>query len=324
MKIMDHLRRLLTLVQVIILPFCYAAFGRIDHSQRQTCMANTKVPWNCGTKLCVTTKPFSSERERRLIQLSGSGKNAYLLSRNIPISPGWTITVWEWEQPASIVESYWEAQARTNQLALDRGRLLDPFGLVSWPGSVVAAQALQLESSTVRNHSVLILGAGVGVEAQAVAELGAREVLATDIHPTTLQQLQLGIMENDRIKNKEVVHTQIFDLMSDEPIPMPYADLIVVADVLYNEQLAKHVTRRLAEGWQNNPMVKILITDSQRFVDISNELSHSFHTKEGDNVPSPFINITEQNLVEFTGSGVCIDDDQTYDVKVRKIWIGLV
>ena len=44
--------------------------------------------------------------------------------------------------------------------------------------------------NVIDNSAVLILGAGPGVEAQAVAMLGAKQVIATDIHPTTLQLLR--------------------------------------------------------------------------------------------------------------------------------------
>jgi predicted nicotinamide N-methyase len=191
----------------------------------------------------------------------------------------------------------------------------------------VAAQELQNHVLAVQGKSVFIWGAGVGVEAQAVAELGAKSILATDIHPTTLQQLELGIMENDRILNKELVQTQIFDLMAETPFPNLSADLVVVADVLYNEQLANHVVRRVVEYWKHNPEVKVLITDSQRFVDIMKGLQDGFskaivNDNKAREEGMPLIRCTEETLVAFTGSGVCIDEDQTYDVKVRKIWIG--
>jgi predicted nicotinamide N-methyase len=78
--------------------------------------------------------------------------------------------------------------------------LLNPFGLVTWPGSVVAAKELRQHSvEVVENNLVLILGAGVGVEAQAAAMLRVSNMLATDKYPTTLQQLELGVRENAKI-----------------------------------------------------------------------------------------------------------------------------
>jgi predicted nicotinamide N-methyase len=263
------------------------------------------------------------ERERRKIKLS-CGNEARLLSRTVEIDPDWKITVWEWEKPAAVVDSYWQAQTtydESDRETREHEKLLDPFGLVLWPGSVVAAQELKAQSQTVRNKSVLVLGGGVGVEAQALAELGAKHVLATDIHPTTLHQLRLGVEYNTAIKDSGVVDLEIFDLFSESSLPLPSADLIVVADVLYNEQLANQVAHRLVEAWKRNSEIKILVTDSQRFVDFKAILTCRLH--EAASWKAPSIEFTENTLEVFTGSGVCIDDDQTYDVKVRKIWIGL-
>jgi predicted nicotinamide N-methyase len=270
------------------------------------------------TRLYGDVSEQETTRQRRTIRLASSGNKATLLSRTLPIvssNEDRSITVWEWEYPAQVVESYWEAQRQNDVLVRD-SRLLDPFGLVSWPGSVVAAQALQQHPEVVKDQSVLVLGAGVGVEAQAAALLGAKHVLATDIHPTTLQQLELGVQENDNIPDA-TVQTRIFDLFGNEAIPK--SDLLLVADVLYNEPLASQVVRRLVEAWVQNPKICILVTDSQRFVDFTTELNAQLEQVQG---PTS-VQWNEQTLPKFTGSGVCIDEDQTYDVKVRTLWIGL-
>lgn len=289
----------------------------------------TKTPvigrenWGVDCRLSSNDEAADQRNNRRKLVLQSSGDGVYLHSRTLTIASDWAITVWEWEQTADVVESYWEEQASIDETGHGKDqRVLDPFGLVTWPGSVVAAQALRSHVSLVKDHRVLILGAGVGVEAQAAAELGAKQVLATDIHPTTLQQLEVGVASNDRIPDKSVVQTQIFDLTGKEALPMALADMIVVADVLYNEDLARHVVRRVVEGWQRNPKVKILVTDSQRFVKVMTLLQEQFSKVSGDTT-SPDIEFVEETLVDFTGSGVCIDGDQTYDVKVRTLWIGV-
>lgn len=259
-------------------------------------------------------------RQRHSIRLPTSGNEATLLSRTVPITTECSLTVWEWENPAQVIESYWEAQRQNDVLVRDSRKLLDPFGIVSWPGSVVAAQELHRHAAeAVQDRSVLIVGAGVGLEAQAAALCGAKQVLATDIHPTTLQQLEFGVERADAIENKSVVQTEILDLYAHEEQPIPNCDLLIVADVLYNEELADQVRRRIVEAWVQNPKIKVLVTDSQRFVpafwqDLGDELE-----KLGG-APCEW---QEETLQAFTGSGVMINEDQTYDVKVRKLWIGL-
>jgi predicted nicotinamide N-methyase len=210
---------------------------------------------------------------------------------------------------------------------LQRPPLLDPFGLMAWPGSVRAAQELCRHAErTVQDRHVVILGAGVGVETQAAAILGARQVTATDIHPTTLQQLEFGIDQEKRIPPGKV-QTLLLDLFAtsqEQPLPSP-CDLLVVADVLYNEQLAKQVCRRCAEALQQNWYCKILITDSQRFVPrFINDLNWACeNVTQAVGIPFQKVEWHVEMMKGFTGSGVMLDDDQTYDVKVGHLWIGL-
>jgi predicted nicotinamide N-methyase len=264
-------------------------------------------------------------RQRRNIQLN-KGKDASILSRTVPLSDTdngigngtWNVTVWEWEKPAAVVETFW--QVENQGLSLTRNQrqhsqtVLDPFGLVSWPGAVVAAQELQQYPALIKGKNVLILGAGVGIEAQAAAMLGAATVTATDIHPTTLKLLQYGA---EQAGLSGIISTAILDLFSNEPLPV--CDLIVVADVLYNERLAAQVAVRCLEARQCQPPPVILVSDSQRFV----------HKFEGD-LNEKLSSIRDRKvawenrwLPNFTGSGVLIDGDQTYDVKARVLWMGL-
>ena len=225
--------------------------------------------------------------------------------------------MWEWEKPAAVVESYWENSE--NQRGKGIGKVLDPFGLVSWPGSVVAAQELKLHRDRVKSKCVLILGAGVGIEAQAAALLGAASVLATDIHPVTLQLLEYGAQQAGL---GSLISTALFDIVSDEPLPA--CDLMIVADVLYNEKLAAQVARRCLEAQSSAlvPPPAILITDSQRFV-------HDFEPDINAKMLSmgqpagAALRWSTRDLPAFTGSGVMIDEDQTYDVHARIMWIGL-
>lgn len=97
--------------------------------------------------LAVTPPPKG--RHRRLISL-GKGKNASVLSRTVQIASDWKITVYEWEKPAAVVETYWQVEqqglALTPALPQNHTPLLDPFGLVCWPGAIVAAQEMKVRA----------------------------------------------------------------------------------------------------------------------------------------------------------------------------------
>lgn len=217
-----------------------------------------------------------------------------------------------------MVETYWQVEAqglaltKAERLDKESQRLLDPFGLVLWPGAVVAAQELLANRSHVRDKRVTILGAGVGIEAQMVARLGASSVVATDIHPTTIKLLEYGAMEAGY---GDIISTEILDIFTDKPLPP--CDLLVVADVLYNDKLARQVARRCAEARKLNPPAKVLISDSQRFVtDFESHLNKLLNYTGKDR-----LRWESRWLPTFTGSGVLIDTDQTYDVKARVLWI---
>jgi predicted nicotinamide N-methyase len=280
------------------------------------------------------TQPPPPPRQEATIRLAESGKEATLISRTLPVFPNASVTVWEWKNSARVVNAYWEAQGQIMATISPSKPMLDPFGLVSWPGSVLAARELYTHAEeAVLNQNVVILGAGVGVETQAAAMLGPKQVLATDIHPTTLQQLELGVSRNENIPST-VVRTQVLDLYrtkEEQPMPSP-CDLLVAADVLYSEQLATQVIRRCAEALEANPNIKILITDSQRFVPtFLEELNEALarvatnrrDKNNNDNKPIPQATWKVETMKNFEGSGVIIDEDQTYDVTVQSLWIGL-
>lgn len=245
----------------------------------------------------------------------------------IPPFP-WNITVWEYDRVSSQVESYWEESATNHHPPTSpRNKRLDPFGLVCWPGAVVAVQELLHHDQYQRyvtNQRVVIWGAGVGVEVQACAMLGAMGVIATDIHPTTLRLVQYGVARaggipprnnNNNNPNSQVT-TMVWDIMSEANWMIP-CDLIVVADVLYNEQLAHHVARQCVNAWREHNAT-ILITDSQKFVhhfvqDVESLLRGTEH---------PPVEWEPRYLPSFAGSGILVEEDQTYDVQARIMWIG--
>ena len=165
--------------------------------------------------------------------------------------------------------------------------------------------------------------AGVGVETQAAAILGARHVVATDINPLTLKLLKFGADCEERIADG-VVEAMRFDLFSNDPLPK--SDVIVAADVLYNSRLAKRVGKRIHEAIvrsfdEGDVPVKLIVTDSQSFhgTDFLEEpelkdLNAMFKDEHWEELRWETIKIKQ-----FCGSGVMIDADQVYDVDVRTL-----
>mmetsp|Transcript_23231 Transcript_23231/g.53915 ORF Transcript_23231/g.53915 Transcript_23231/m.53915 type:complete len:162 (-) Transcript_23231:309-794(-) len=105
----------------------------------------------------------------------------------------------------------------------------------------------------------------------------------------------------------------VLDIFSNHPVPD--CDLLIAADVLYSRRMGDHVGRRCLEvlrrQQRRNPPTKILVTDSQRFggtdfvPNLNRELSTRYEWKE--------------RTCNFTGSGILVDEDQTYGVKARML-----
>lgn len=106
-------------------------------------------------------------------------------------------------------------------------------------------------------------------------------------------------------------HCAVFDVCSDEPLPE--CDVMIAADVLYNEHLASHVGKRCLEALCKGK--KILVTDSQRFTNLVPDLNRHLDIHDA-------VAWKERHLDSFTGSGVMVDEDQTYNVTVRVLAVG--
>jgi predicted nicotinamide N-methyase len=256
--------------------------------------------------------PNSEERRRAMLG------HVPIISRTIHIANDMNVTVWEMESPSEIIQEWWsiDESERTSRVG-------DPFGVIMWPGSILASRELMKQHKAVSNATVLVLGAGTGVEAQAAAKLGAKKVIATDINPLSLQLLEYGAERIEGIP-PDVIHAKNFDLFSSDPLPE--CDILVAADTLYNADLAKQIGVRLHEAIvrsfeDGHTPTRIIVTDSQKFhgTDFLAEqemidLNAIFH--DGKWKPLQW---ELETLKNFCGSGVLIDDDQVYDVDIRVI-----
>ena len=196
----------------------------------------------------------------------------------------------------------------------------DPFGVVMWPGSVLAAKEMHARRrDDILGKTVLVLGAGTGLEAQAAALLGARRVIATDINALSLRLLEYGVQEAGM---GDVVESRVLDLFGPDPL-LPIdgddIDLVLVADVLYNQELGMQVGRRIMEllNMAEDRRPGIIVTDSQRFhgTDFTPLLN-----SELDRVGRPLVE-WEDREIAVTTSGMLIEEDQTYNVTARVISI---
>ena len=128
-----------------------------------------------------------------------------------------------------------------------------PYGVVLWHSAVAVAHRLATYGS-LTGVRVLDLGAGTGLCSMVAAKRGA-QVLAVDIIDSPLALLR----EASRQQGLDI-QTGHFDVFS--ATKLPDADLVIVADLLYERALARQVGFRVVEAYQRGN--RVLVGDPER------------------------------------------------------------
>ena len=136
-----------------------------------------------------------------------------------------------------------------------------PYGRVLWPSAAACARVLVELATRISAKSVLELGCGTGL-VSLVAMRAGLQVMATDVDEGALiaaraaaatlpaATLPAATLPAATFPAAGALTTTTFDVRSSDPLPP--ADIIVAADLLYEEVLAAALARRcieaLAEG----------------------------------------------------------------------------
>lgn len=129
-----------------------------------------------------------------------------------------------------------------------------PYWAYHWGGGLALARYVLDHPETVANRRVLDLGAGSGLVGIAAMKSGATSVLATDIDPYAIAAMHLNAAANSA-----TLTPLCADLTTGDP---PDADVILVADLFYAEDLAQRVMPFLDRCLAAN--IAILIGDPWR------------------------------------------------------------
>ena len=178
----------------------------------------------------------------------------------------------------TILEATAESQEDLVNMALEEEEELselnkgDPYGAVLWPAaSAIAAHMLtNLTTSDINSkrplegYSVLELGAGTGLVSIAASLGGASRVLATDYESVPLRLLQHAATHlNPTTTTNEsatLISTAILDMSDHDASPLPKADLVVAADVMYMPSTGRAMARRAVEALKRGS--RVLVGDS--------------------------------------------------------------
>ena len=141
-----------------------------------------------------------------------------------------------------VLEANSAEQTRLVDVALDADHATaaqDPYGVVIWPAAQVCAA--EIAAAEIAGLRVLELGAGTGLCSLAAAACGAADVLATDYRDEPL-----ALLAQSAERGGFALRTAQFDILSDQPLPA--ADVLVAADLLYLRSTSEALGRRCAEA----------------------------------------------------------------------------
>jgi predicted nicotinamide N-methyase len=105
-----------------------------------------------------------------------------------------------------------------------------PYWAYLWPGGALLARYFLDRPQTVRGKNVLDIGTGGGVVALAAAKAGARRVVANDVDAHAIAAVALNAQANG-----VTIETICGDILDGD---VPNADLIVIGDLFYHEDVA--------------------------------------------------------------------------------------
>lgn len=116
-----------------------------------------------------------------------------------------------------------------------------PYGRVLWPSASACAAVLLELASSGAVKSVLELGCGTGLVSLVAARAGL-DVLATDVDEGALT----AVAASAQVSAGSALRTAVFDVRGAASLPR--ADVVVAADLLYEELLAAALARRVREA----------------------------------------------------------------------------
>jgi predicted nicotinamide N-methyase len=134
--------------------------------------------------------------------------------------------------------------------AHDIGAGWPPYWAFAWPGGQALARYILDHPAIVRGKSVLDVGAGSGIASIASAMSGAARTVAADPDPLAAMAMAINARHN-----KVEFEVAVEDLLASEP----EADLVLIADLVYEPELATRVTRFLE--WARGAGVDVIMAD---------------------------------------------------------------
>jgi predicted nicotinamide N-methyase len=148
----------------------------------------------------------------------------------VPLAP--EIRLYQASEPMGV----WQhTEQATGQTGLD-----PPFWAFAWAGGQALARYLLDRPEAVSGRTVIDVASGSGLVAIAAVMAGAAPVTAYDIDPLAAAAITVNAAANG-----VAVPAVCTDVLSEDRLPGPGTDLVLVADAFYERDLAAQVLRFL-------------------------------------------------------------------------------
>jgi len=150
--------------------------------------------------------------------------------RPVPLVP--EVSLHQAEEPVGLWQDVEAATGRTGTEP--------PFWAFAWAGGQALARYLLDHPETARGRRVIDMASGSGLVAIAAAKAGAAAVTAYDIDPLAAEAIRVNSAANG-----VTVVAICADILGRDDIPVPGADLVLVADAFYERDLGAQAMRFL-------------------------------------------------------------------------------
>ena len=134
-------------------------------------------------------------------------------------------------QAAEPIGAWQHTERATGRTGLD-----PPFWAFAWAGGQALARYLLDHPEAVAGRRVIDVASGSGLVAIAAIMAGAATITAYDIDPLAAAAIAVNAEANG-----VTVPAVCADVLSDEDLPAPGTDLVLVADAFYEQNLAGQV-----------------------------------------------------------------------------------
>ena len=163
--------------------------------------------------------------------MTGASEQQQIILTTATLAPVTLVPEIRLYQASEPISMWQKTERATGRTGLD-----PPFWAFAWAGGQALARYLLDHPEAVAGRRVIDVASGSGLVAIAAIKAGAAAITAYDIDPLAAAAIAVNAEANG-----VTVPAVCADVLSDEDLPAPGTDLVLVADAFYEQDLAAQV-----------------------------------------------------------------------------------